>query len=104
MEGARPAFSTTSLDSSTPRIDGNTAYGKRFAKRYIRGGNGWHATAMAVATKQFETVPEFARTLRVSRRTVYRAVARGDIAALRLNPNGALRIPSSELERLLDTR
>ncbi len=56
---------------------------------------------MAVATQEWNTVPEFARTLRLSRRTIYRAVARGEIAAFRLNPHGALRIPSSELERHL---
>jgi excisionase family DNA binding protein len=47
------------------------------------------------------TPEECARLLRVSRASIYRAVARGDVQAVRLHPAGALRIPRAELERVL---
>ena len=44
------------------------------------------------------TVPEVARTLRVHRVTVYRAIGRGELQALRLGPHGRLRVPRSAVE------
>lgn len=46
----------------------------------------------------YRTVPEVADELRVSRRTVYRAVERGDLQAVRLGESGRLRIPADALE------
>jgi excisionase family DNA binding protein len=55
---------------------------------------------MPVAERAYLTVSEVARELRLSRRTVYRAIERHELLALRLGPRGALRIPSEQLERL----
>ena len=53
-----------------------------------------------VATRpEYLSVGEVAERLRVSRATVYRAIERGDLRALRLNPHGTLRVPAAELER-----
>ena len=51
------------------------------------------------------TPAEAARTLRMSVGSIYRAVRDGDIRAVELTDRkrGALRIPASELERLLET-
>jgi len=49
--------------------------------------------------ERFRTVDEVARELRVSRLTIYRAVQRGELAALRLGERGRLRIPSDALAR-----
>jgi excisionase family DNA binding protein len=46
------------------------------------------------------TPKEIAHELRVSVTSVYRAVDRGDLEAVRLSEHGALRIPRSALERL----
>lgn len=43
--------------------------------------------------KRYLSVAETARELRVSRQSVYRAVESGDLAHVRLRPNGAVRIP-----------
>lgn len=48
---------------------------------------------------ELRTVPEVARELRISRRTVYRAVERGELDALRLGEAGPLRIPADAVER-----
>ncbi len=40
---------------------------------------------------------EVAELLRVSPASIYRAVDRGDLAAFRLGPRGAIRVPRSEL-------
>jgi len=54
-----------------------------------------------LATDRLLTPDEVARTLRVSRGTVYRYVAAGRLSAVRLHANGPLRIRAAELERLL---
>jgi excisionase family DNA binding protein len=53
-------------------------------------------TAMAVLPR-FLTVNEAAKALRVHPQTIYRAIAAGDLDALRLTPNGAIRIPADAL-------
>ena len=52
----------------------------------------------------FVTPAQAAETLRVSVRSIYRAVQHGEIRAVRLTDKkrGALRIPVSELDRLLE--
>ena len=54
----------------------------------------------------FVTPAEAAVTLRISVRSIYRAVQDGEIRAVRLTDKkrGALRIPISELDRLLKAR
>jgi excisionase family DNA binding protein len=54
----------------------------------------------------FVTPAEAAVTLRISVRSIYRAVKDGEIRAVRLTDKkrGALRIPVSELDRLLKAR
>lgn len=52
--------------------------------------------------KKWLTCPQFARKTGVCPETVRRAAARGDIHAIR-TPGGQLRIPSSEVERVLGT-
>jgi excisionase family DNA binding protein len=47
------------------------------------------------------TVNEAARRLRMSRVSLYRAVARGELDAYRVGENGPLRIPADALERFL---
>ena len=49
------------------------------------------------------TPAEVCATLRISRATLYRMVARGDIEVARLGRHGgaALRVPARELERLM---
>lgn len=48
------------------------------------------------------TVTEAAAYLRISRRTVYRRIADGDLPALRLGPRRPLRILRMELERFCE--
>ena len=51
------------------------------------------------------TPAEAAQTLRVSKSSIYRAVKKGEIRAVRLTQKrGALRIPTSELEKLSAAR
>ena len=47
------------------------------------------------------TVPEVAERLRMSRSSVYRRIATGELPALRLGARGPLRIDARELDRLL---
>lgn len=56
---------------------------------------------MTVVPAEFLTVPEIARKLRVSRRTVYRAIERGDLSAVRLGETGRLRIAGDSVEAFL---
>jgi excisionase family DNA binding protein len=55
---------------------------------------------MPVAERAYMTVSEVAAELRLSRRTIYRAIARHELVALRFTPRGTLRIPSEQLVRL----
>jgi excisionase family DNA binding protein len=57
---------------------------------------------MPVTTERYLTVQEVAAELRVSVRTVYRALARRDLPSVRLAPLGQIRIPADALERLGD--
>ena len=58
-----------------------------------------------VATRpEYLSVAETAQRLRMSRASVYRAVAAGNLPAIRLNPQGALRVPAAELDRRLEER
>ena len=53
-----------------------------------------------VATQpEYLSVAETAQRLRMSRASVYRAVAARNLPAVRLNPQGVLRVPAAELER-----
>ncbi len=51
--------------------------------------------------RPLRTVAEVARELSVSRETVYRAISRGELDAVRLGETGSLRIPDEALERFL---
>lgn len=55
-----------------------------------------------LAAKASYTVPEVARLLSVSRRTVYRMIARGDLTAFHVSyrRDAGYRIPRSELESI----
>jgi excisionase family DNA binding protein len=44
---------------------------------------------------------EAAHLLRCSPLTIYRAISRGELQAVRLGPNGSLRITETALERFL---
>jgi excisionase family DNA binding protein len=50
------------------------------------------------------TVPELAAALRVHPASIYRRIQSGEIQARRIGaaPGGRLRVPSSEIERLLE--
>jgi excisionase family DNA binding protein len=52
-------------------------------------------------TERYRTVPQIARELLVSRRTIYRAIARGELRAVRIGERGRLRVPVEALERLI---
>lgn len=52
----------------------------------------------SVLTPEYLTVDEAAKLLRLNPATLYRAVERGELPALRLSEHGAIRIPSSALE------
>ena len=56
---------------------------------------------MSVTDMHYRTVPEVANELRVSRRTVYRAVASGELRAVRLGERGSLRIREDALKRFV---
>lgn len=56
----------------------------------------------AVPTSHALTVAATARALSLSEKSVYRAIARGDLAAVRIGR--AIRIPKAELARLLEPR
>ena len=47
---------------------------------------------------QLLTTGEAAHVLRVHRSTIYRAVSRGELQALRLGTNGPLRVPLAAVE------
>jgi excisionase family DNA binding protein len=51
-----------------------------------------------VAYRRYLSVGEAALALRVSRASVYRAVKRGSLQAVQLQPRGALRIPVEALQ------
>jgi excisionase family DNA binding protein len=52
----------------------------------------------SVAAEAVLSVGEVAHLLRISKASVYRAVERGELPAIRLAPLGALRIPRSALK------
>jgi excisionase family DNA binding protein len=54
-----------------------------------------------VDTAPLRSVAEVAHDLHVSKVTVYRAIERGELAAVRLGVSGPLRIPESAVERFL---
>jgi excisionase family DNA binding protein len=56
---------------------------------------------MSVAPADFHTVPEIARELRVSPRTIYRAIERGDLLAVRLGETGRLRVAGDSIAEFL---
>jgi excisionase family DNA binding protein len=57
-----------------------------------------HATAQQ---RDWLSPKKLAHELRVHVSSVYRAIDRGELPALRLSEAGALRIPRAELERLI---
>ena len=64
-----------------------------------------HQTLSRSETSALMTPAEAAQTLRVSKSSIYRAVRNGEIRAVRLTQKrGALRIPTSELQRLSAAR
>lgn len=52
------------------------------------------------AAKQFFSIKEFAAILGLNESTVYEAIKRGDVRAVRIGPK-LWRIPTSEIDRLL---
>jgi excisionase family DNA binding protein len=58
--------------------------------------------ATAVPTNRALTVATTARRLALSEKSVYRAIARGDLPCIRVGR--AVRVPEAALERLLSTR
>jgi excisionase family DNA binding protein len=64
-----------------------------------------HQTLSRSETSALMTPAEAAQTLRVSKSSIYRAVRNGEIRAVRLTQKrGAIRIPTSELQRLSAAR
>jgi excisionase family DNA binding protein len=55
---------------------------------------------MSVA-ERYRTVPQVADELLVSPRTIYRAIERGELPAVRIGERGRLRVPDSALEHLI---
>ena len=55
-------------------------------------------------TREWLTPKELAHELRLHPSSIYRAIERGQLRALRLNDNGSLRIRRSQLERLTTKR
>jgi excisionase family DNA binding protein len=51
--------------------------------------------------KQFLTVQEVAELLRISRRTVYTWIDEGVIRAVKISDKSVVRIPLSEIERII---
>ena len=58
----------------------------------------WHAPPADPLAPLLLRVSDAARVLAISRSTLYQAMARGDVATIRLG--GAVRIPRAEVERL----
>jgi excisionase family DNA binding protein len=52
-------------------------------------------------TRRLLTPSEAARELRLSRQTVYRRIASGELEARRVGVSGPLRVPEEAVERLL---
>ena len=101
----RDAFSAAALESKEgkaekveARVTGLEEELQRIASRRSRTERTWTDAIPALVTPA-----EAAQTLRVSVSSIYRAVRKGEICAVRLTDKrrGALRIPASELERLL---
>lgn len=59
--------------------------------------------AELVGDEQYLTTGQFARVLRISKMTVLRMIAAGEIRAERLRPTSPHRIARSELLRVLET-
>jgi excisionase family DNA binding protein len=55
---------------------------------------------MQVADR-YRTVPEVAREFLVSRRTIYRAIERGELPAVRIGKRGRIRVSVEALETLI---
>jgi excisionase family DNA binding protein len=62
-----------------------------------------HTDLNGVQMQKLLTVPEVAAVLRKSKWGVYRAIAKGEVPAVRLTdgPRGPLRVPEDELVRYL---
>lgn len=50
---------------------------------------------------RYRTVPEIAAELLVSPRTIYRAIERGELTAVRVGERGRIRVPVEALEKLI---
>ena len=59
-----------------------------------------HRASMPVA-ERYRTVPEIAAELLVSKRTIYRAIERGELQAIRVGTHGRIRVPIEALEALI---
>ena len=101
----REAFAAA-LDEEVSRADIAEAHVLELEKelRRIMDSNPQARRAEAYATPALLTPAESAEVLRVSVTSIYRAVRSGELRAVRLTDTkrGAIRIPMSELERLLD--
>jgi excisionase family DNA binding protein len=52
-------------------------------------------------TDRYRTVSELAAELLVSRRTIYRAIERGELEAVRVGAHGRIRVPVEAVETLI---
>jgi excisionase family DNA binding protein len=51
--------------------------------------------------ERYRTVQEIAAEFHVSKRTVYRAIERGELPAIRVGERGRIRVPVEALENLI---
>jgi excisionase family DNA binding protein len=54
-----------------------------------------------IVAERYRTVSEVAAELLVSRRTIYRAIERGELSAVRVGERGRIRVPVDALEELI---
>ena len=102
----RHAFDAAILESEAGRADNaeSRVAGLEEEVQQIASSRSRTHHAWADAVPALVTPAEAAQALRMSVDSIYRAVKDGDVRAVRLTDKkrGALRIPASELERLLE--
>ena len=102
----RHAFDAAILESEAGRADNaeSRVAGLEEELQQIASSRSRTHHAWADAIPALVTPAEAAQALRMSVDSIYRAVKEGDVRAVRLTEKkrGALRIPASELERLLE--
>jgi excisionase family DNA binding protein len=100
FNSAALADERTHLQQAEERLAGLEAE----LRMLVSGGSGTREpTRSGTETAELMTPAEAARTLKVSASSIYRAVKKGEIRAVRLTDSkrGALRIPASEVEAKL---